>query len=267
MGERGVIRVDQYQLIRHLFAVEGLSQREIARRLGISRNTVARYCEGRNVPWEGRFVENRNPRAITPEVEAFVRRCLGEDKETNQPKQKHTAKRIYDRLCTEIGFRGGESTIRRLVREMKAKLPQVYLPLAFAPGEAAQADWGAGAVVMNGRKITANLFCIRLCFSCAPFVVAYPSQREEVFLEAHREAFEFFSGVPRALIYDNLKTAVKEGWGKTAREQEKFLAFRAHYAYESRFCNLRKSHEKGLVENLVGYSRRRNHRGGMMLLE
>lgn len=246
--------MDQYQLIRHLFAVEGLSQREIARRLGISRNTVARYCEGRDVPWETK-TSVRKPRVITPEVEAFVRRCFDEDRETNQPKQKHTAKRIYDRLC-EIGFRGGESTIRRLVREMKAKLPQVYLPLTFAPGEAAQVDWGAGAVIMNGRKIEANLFCIRLCFSCAPFVVAYPSQREEVFLEAHREAFEFFGGAPRALIYDNLKTAVKEGWGKTAREQEKFLALRAHYAYETRFCNLRKSHEKGLVENLVGYSRR-----------
>lgn len=248
--------MDRYQLIRHLFAVEGLSQREIARRLGISRNTVARYCEGRNVPWEGRSVENRKPRVITPEVEAFVKCCLDEDRENNRPKQKHTAKRIYDRLCTETGFRGGESTIRRLVREMKAKLPQVYIPLAFAPGEAAQVDWGTGAVIMKNRKIEANLFCIRLCFSCAPFVIAYPSQREEVFLEAHREAFEFFGGVPKALIYDNLKTAVKEGWGKTAREQEKFLAFRAHYAYESRFCNLRESHEKGLVENLVGYSRR-----------
>jgi len=187
--------VDQYQLIRYLFAVERLSQREIARRLGISRNTVARYCEGRDVPWETK-TSVRKPRVITPEVEAFVKRCLDEDKETNQPKQKHTAKRIYDRLCAEIGFRGGESTIRRLVREIKAKLPQVYIPLAFAPGEAAQVDWGAGAVIMNGRKIEANLFCIRLCFSCAPFVVAYPSQREEVFLGAHREAFEFFGGVP-----------------------------------------------------------------------
>lgn len=247
--------MDQYQLIRYLFAVEGLSQREIARRLGVSRNTVARYCEGRDVPWETK-TSVRKPRVITPEVEAFVRRRLDKDKETNRPKQKHTTKRIYERLRAETGFRGGESTIRRLVREMKAKLPQVYLPLAFAPGEAAQVDWGIGAVFMNGRKIEANLFCIRLCFSCAPFVVAYPSQREEVFLEAHGEAFEFFGGVPRALIYDNLKTAVKEGWGKTAREQEKFLAFRAHYAYETRFCNLRKSHEKGLVENLVGYSRR-----------
>ncbi|MGI6488121.1 MAG: IS21 family transposase [Syntrophothermaceae bacterium] len=109
---------------------------------------------------------------------------------------------------------------------------------------------------MAGKKTKVNLFCMRLCSSCAPFVLAFPSQREEAFLEGHQRAFSFFGGVPGDIIYDNLKTAVKEGWGKAAREQEKFTKFRAHYVYDSRFCNPGEGHEKGLIEDLVGYSRR-----------
>jgi len=71
---------------------------------------------------------------------------------------------------------------------------------------------------MGGKKITANLLCFRLCYTCAPFVIAYPFQREEALYEGHKMAFEFFGGVPKTLIYDNLKTAVKDGWGKTAKE-------------------------------------------------
>lgn len=254
-GGVGVIRVDQYQLIRHLYAVEGVSQREIARRLGISRNTVRRYCNGENFPWERQKPVSHPSGVISPEVREFVQNCLDQDKSANR-KQRHTARRIYERLQEELGFKGGESTIRQLVRQLKAKLPEVYVPLAFAPGEAAQVDWGTATAIIAGQKVEANLFCMRLCFSCTPFVMAFPSQREEAFLEGHQQAFNYFSGVTRAIIYDNLKTAVKDGWGKLAREQERFIAFRAHHAYESRFCNPGEGHEKGLVENLVGYIRR-----------
>jgi transposase len=181
---------------------------------------------------------------------------LEEDAQSPNKKQKHTAQRIYDRLCDEKGFTGGCSTIRNAVKELRDKLPKVYVPLAFDPGEAIQVDWGQATIILNGVKIQAHLFCMRLCHSIAPFVIAYPTEREEVFLEAHVKGFEFFGGVSRDLIYDNLKTAVKEGWGKTAREQDKFAAFRAHYAYRPVFCNPGEGHEKGLVENLVGYARR-----------
>lgn len=139
---------------------------------------------------------------------------------------------------------------------MKAKLPEVYVPLWLVPGEAAQVDLGEAMVLIAGKQTELNLFCMRLCHSCAPFVMAFPSQREEVFLEGHQRAFEYFQGVPKRIIYDNLKTAVKEGWGKHAKEQDRFKAFRSHYAYEAMFCNTGEVHEKGLIENLVGYIRR-----------
>jgi len=202
--------VDQYQHIRHLYLVEGLSQRAIARQLKISRNTVRRYCNGAHVPWE-RKTSPRKAQVVTAEVIEFIEQCLKEDENALDRRQKHTAKRIYDRLRQEKGFRGGESTIRRVVRELKAKPSKVYVPLSFSPGEAIQVDWGTATVIMAGQRTEVNLFCMRLCFSCAPFVVAYPSQREEAFLEGHKAGFELFGGVSRYIIYDNLKTAVKEG--------------------------------------------------------
>ena len=247
--------MDQYQIIRRMFVVEGLSQRAIARELGISRNTVRRYCQGENVPWE-RKSGPRASRVVTPEVIEFIKACFEQDANSPDKRQKHTAQNIYNRLCNEKGFTGGESTIRRAVNLLQEKMPRVYVPLAFDPGEAIQVDWGTGTVILNGVKTEAHLFCMRLCHSLAPFVIAYPCEREEAFFEGHVKGFEFYGGISRDLIYDNLKTAVKDGWGKTAREQDKFAAFRAHHAYRSIFCNPGEGHEKGLVENLVGYARR-----------
>jgi transposase len=118
-------------------------------------------------------------------------------------KQQHTAKKIYERLQQELNFTGGASTVRSVVREMKEKIPQVYIPLSYSPGEAAQVDGGTAVVYITGQKTNVNLFCVRLCSSCAPFVIAFPSQREEAFLEGHQKAFEFFGGVARELIYDD----------------------------------------------------------------
>jgi transposase len=250
------IEVDQYQNIRYLYIVQGLSKREIARRLGISRNTVAKYCEGRQVPWK-RKTYHRKPTVITPEVEEFIETCLKEDQEAPK-KQHHTAKRIYDRLVAEKAFTGAESTVRQAVRQIKNELPkQVFIPLSFEPGEAAQIDWGEATFYLKGEKTKAMLFCIRLCYSLAPFAVAFPAQNQESFLEGHVLAAEYFGGVTRRNIYDNVKTAVKEGWGRyVVAEQEMFRALRAHYAFQADFCNPGEAHEKGLVENLVGYLRR-----------
>jgi len=246
--------VDLYKHIRQMHAVEGVSQREIARRLGISRNTVSKYCEGAALPWERKQPERKSP-VVTSEIETFIRLCLEHDKEAPR-KQKHTGHRIYERLRDELGFQGAESTIRFRVGQIRKNLPKAYIPLEFAPGEAAQVDWGTATVILNGIRQEIHLFCMRLCFSCAPFVIAYPSEREEAFLEGHQIAFSYFDGVAHYCIYDNLKTAVKEGWGRHAREQKNFSAFLAHYALQAKFCNPGEGHEKGLVENLVGWIRR-----------
>jgi hypothetical protein len=102
-----------------------------------------------------------------------------------------------------------------------------------------------------------QLFVGRLCFSKIPFLAAFPNQQQEALFEAHEKAFDFFGGVPRTIWYDRLSQAVRKALpGHKPQEQEAFIAFRSHYLFESRFCNPREAHEKGLVENLVGYARR-----------
>ena len=248
-----VITVEIYKQIRRM-RLDGMSQRQIAAVLRISRNTVKKYWDGDSVPWE-RKDYSREASVLTEDVIAFVRQCLDEDAH-NPRKQHHTAKRIYDRLVAECGFTGGETTVRRLVRELREKPQEAFVPLAFPAGDAMQIDWGEATVYLNGVKTTVNLFCARLCYSGAPMVLAYRRQNEESFLEANVHALEYFGGVPRHVIFDNAKVAVKDGFGAHAKKQAGYSALSAHYGFDAVFCNPASGNEKGLVEGLVGYIRR-----------
>ncbi|MBW8381644.1 MAG: IS21 family transposase [Youngiibacter sp.] len=235
-----------------------MSQRAIAKKLGISRQTVKKYGEGETIPGN-RKTYNRQPGVISPEVIRFIQSCFDADANENLSKQKHTAKRIYARLVKEMDFNGGESTIRAIVTSLRSNYtvpPQAMMPLSYAPGEAMQIDWGVATVYLQEKKKKLNIFCARLCFSCDIFVIAYKAANEESFLEAQQLAFDYFGGVPRRVIFDNAKVAVKDGFGLNAKPQARYLSFKAHYAFDLDFCNPAKGNEKGLVENLVGYSRR-----------
>ena len=138
-----VITVEIYKQIRKM-RLQGTSQRQIAASLQISRNTVKKYWDGDSVPWE-RKNYSREATILTENVVAFVRHCLEED--TRSPKkQRHTAKRIYDRLVDELGFTGGETTVRRLVSQLRKKRQEEFVPLSFPPGDAMQIDWGEATV-------------------------------------------------------------------------------------------------------------------------
>ena len=253
-AEKVVVTVGMYGEIRRLH-LEGLSQRGIAQRLHISRNTVRKYCDGDAVPWE-RKPHERAPAVVTEEVQLFIRGCLREDELQGIRKQRHTAKRIYDRLVEERGFCGGESTIRNAVRKLRNKAAKACIPLEFPAGSAVQVDWGEATVLLDGRKTVVNLFCARLCYSCAPIVFAYRRQNEECFLDALVRVFEYYGGVPRRVIFDNGRVAVKDGFGAWAQKQEGYARLSAHYGFEAVFCNPASGHEKGLVEGLVGFIRR-----------
>ena len=246
--------MSDYEQIRKRY-LAGESQRSIAKSLGISRNTVAKYCKGAAVPWERKTPE-RDSTVLTDEVSAFILSCLEEDQQVSFKKQKHTAKRIYDRLVAEKGFTGGESTIRRKVKELKALIPKAFIPLNFAPGDAMQVDCGEADVYINGIKTRINLFCARLCYSCRPFVMAYHKQNTESFCEAIIRTFSIMNGVTKRIIFDNGRVAVKCGVGSHAKMQDTYAALSAHYGFEAVFCNPGQGHEKGLVEGLVGWARR-----------
>ena len=248
-----VITVEIYKQIRKM-RLDGMSQRKIAAALHISRNTVKKYWDGDTVLWECKDY-SREASVLTGDVETFVRQCLDEDTHSLR-KQHHTAKRIYERLVEECGFTGGETTVRRLVRELREKPQEAFVPLVFLAGDAMQIAWGEATVYLNSVKTTVNLFCARLCYSGAPMVLAYRRQNEESFLDALVRVFQCFSGVPRRVIFDNGKVAVKDVFGAQARKLAGYAALAAHYGFEAVFCNPASGNEKGLVEGLVGYTRR-----------
>lgn len=249
-----VITLEIYQEVRRM-ALDGFSQRQIAKTLHISRNTVKKYYKGDTMP-DNRKEYKRNASVLQVDVVNFVKRCLEADEAVGLRKQHHTAKRIYDRLVDEYNFIGGESTIRRLVQDLRIKTTEPFIPLAFPPGDAMQVDWGEATVYLNGVKTLVNLFCARMCYSCAPMVVAYHRQNEESFLDAFVQVFQYFGGVPRHVIFDNGKVAVKAGFGANAQKQAGYTALAAHYGFEAVFCNPASGNEKGLVEGLVGFIRR-----------
>ena len=224
-----VVGMSLYSQIREAY-ISGESQRSIAKRLGVSRPTVKKYCGGAIMPGV-RKEYLRSPSVVTPQVENFIRMCLEADKEEGLRKQSHTAKRIYDRLVSEMGFTGSYSIVRRVVHEMKEQyIPaQADMPLEYDPGDAMQIDWGEATIYLRGERKTIQIFCGRLCYSCDIFVMACLNQNAESFLEAQQRMFDHFGGVPRRLIFDNGKVGVKEGFGLHAVAQDYYRMFSAHY--------------------------------------
>ena len=250
-----MLTVDQHAAIRHAFYNEDKGIREIARDLGVSRQSVRKAIASLTPP---RYTQSR-PRPA-PKLDAFRERILALlDEQAAQPrKQRYTTGKIYQLLATE-GYTGSESRLRAYIGELKQrrKRPKTFLPLQFQPGQDAQADWGEAQVVIAGERVTVQLFVMRLCYARRTFACCFPTQRQEAFFAGHVAAFSFFGGVPQRISYDNLTTAVAPIFtGRTRSERTAFTAFRSYYLFESHFCNLNAGHEKGQVEHGVGYIRR-----------
>jgi transposase len=179
-------------------------------------------------------------------------------------KQRHTARRIHRRLVEEYGFQGAESTVRLYVRGRRRGMGIVrdtHVPRDHAPGQEAEVDWYEAEVDFPEGRQTVQFFEMRACFSGREFHMGFPRQTQQAFLEGHAEAFAYFGGIFPRIRYDNLKAAVKKLLqGRRRQEQDRFVAMRSHYLFESEFCRpgVDGAPEKGGVENGVGRFRR-NH--------
>src|SRR5215203_5634329 len=245
--------VELYGRVRHACHVEGLSIREAARRFGIHRNTVRKMLAFAVPPGYRRREPPARPRlgAFT----AIIDRILEEDRSA-PAKQRHTAKRIHERRRAEHGFAGGYTIVKDYVRERRARVREVFVPLEHPPGHA-QADFGEAVAVVGGVERKVHFFCLDLPHSDAGFVKAYPAERLEAFCDGHNAAFAFFGGVPRSILYDNTRLAVARILGDGTRERSRaFAELQSHYLFLDRFGRPGKGNDKGKVEGLVGYARR-----------
>jgi transposase len=179
-------------------------------------------------------------------------------------KQRHTARRIYERILAEVpGCTPAERTVRQYLERRRHALGlaehETFVPQSYDWGVEAQIDWYEAYADLDGERVKLQVFSMRSMASGAAFHRAYPCATQQAFLEAHELAFAYFEGVFRVLRYDNLTSAVK----KILRGQQRdltarFIAFRSHWGYRAEFCTPGEGHEKGGVEGEVGYFRR-NH--------
>lgn len=235
--------------------------RALAVKHRVHRRTV-RQALSCAVPPERKTPEREAP-ALGPYREIVVG-WLRADLEV-PPKQRHTARRVWQRLRAEHCAEVAESTVRAFVAEVRAELSgettAVMVPQLHDPGGEAEVDFGEFAAWIDGVLVKLWMFCMRLAASGRAFHVAFATQAQEAFLEGHRLAFEAFGGVPRRVRYDNLKPAVNKVLvGRDRVEHDRFVALRSHYGFDSFFClpGIEGAHEKGGVEGEVGRFRRRH---------
>jgi transposase len=248
-----MFRVEIYGRVRRAVLVEGRSQRGVAREFGISREMVSKMLRYAVPPGYQRQQPVKRPK-LGPWL-GVIDEILEEDKK-RPARQRHTSKRIFERLREEHGFTGGYTIVKDYVHGQKLRGQEMFIPLAHPAGEA-QGDFGEALVVVAGVEQKAHYLAMDLPHSDDCFVRAFPAETTEAFLEGHVRAFAYFGGVPTRILYDNTKIAVARILGGEERQRTRaFSELQSHYLFADKFGRPAKGNDKGKVEGLVGYARR-----------
>jgi transposase len=245
--------MQQWTEIRRRVLTGELGRRAACREYKLGWHTLKKILAYEEPPGYRRKQPRRKPKleAFLPVVHQIL-----EDDRSAPKKQRHTAKRILERLRDEHGFSGGYTIVKDAVRAWKQGHQEVFLPLLHPPGEA-QVDFGEATIKLGGAEMKVALFVMTLPYSGAIFVQAFPRECTETFLEGHRRAFEYFGGVPKRISYDNSRIAVIEVQeGRKRKLTKEFLRLQSSYLFQEHFCLVRRANEKGHVERLLGYARR-----------
>ncbi len=244
--------MELYARVRRAVVVEKMSEREAARQFGLARETVRKMLRYSAPPGY-----RRQQPARRPKLDAWVGaidQILEDDKALGK-KQRHTAKRIFERLRDEHSYTGGYTIVKDYVRLRKLSQREMFVPLEHPPGDA-QADFGEAMVVIGGVERKAHYLAVDLPQS-DDCLMAFPAETTEAFLEGHNYAFAYFGGVPRTILYDNTKLAVARILGDGTRMKTRaFTELQSHYLFAEKFGRPGKGNDKGKVEGLVGYARR-----------
>lgn len=245
--------MELYARVRRAVQVDGISEREAARQFGIARSTVRKMLKYSIPPGY-----SRNQPIRRPKLDAWtgiIDQILADDKQ-RPAKQRHSVKRIVERLRAEYAYTGGYTIVKDYVRRQKLSQREMFVPLEHPPGNA-QVDFGEALVMIAGQEQKAHYFCMDLPQSDDSFVMAFPAETTEAFLEGHVQAFAYFEGVPATILYDNTKLAVAQILGDGTRKRTRaFSELQSHYLFAERFGRPGKGNDKGKVEGLVGYARR-----------
>ena len=255
--------------VRRMYLRQQLSKREIARRTGLSRNTIDTWLKDKPDVLEPVYPA----RQVETKLDAYADTLRGW-LTTNQHRTKRdrrTVHAMYEEL-TAMGYRGSYGRVaafaRRFCDEQSktggAGGGRAFVPMKYPLGEAFQFDWSTEYAFVGGQRCRLDVAHTKLCASRAFWLTAYPTQSHEMLFDAHARAFAAFGGVPTRGIYDNMKTAVdRVGRGKQRTINARFAAMASHYLFEPEFCNVASGWEKGIVEKNVLDRRRQIWREAM----
>jgi transposase len=253
-GEEEMIGMNQIDQIKELQR-QGYGPKEIAERLGIDRKTSSKYMLQED--YSASVKEQRQLPSKLDRWKPQIEKWLEEDQRMRF-KQRHTAKRIHDRLVAEhpSDYVCSYPLVQRYVKQRKEqrKESEGFLELVWAPGEA-QADFGEADVIEAGMKRTVKYLTMSFPCSNGGYLQTFGGETAECVAQGLLDIFHHIGGVPSRIVFDNAS-----GVGRRIRDRvilaELFLRFKCHYGFSVSFCNPASGHEKGHVENKVGYLRR-----------
>lgn len=239
------ISKDKECQILRLFHADKWPPGTIAAQVGVHHDVVERVLEQAGLP--------QKPIVRPSMADPYVPFML--DKLKEYPSL--CASRLFQ-MVKERGYPGRPDHFRAIVARYRPRPPaEAYLRLRTLPGEQGQVDWGSFGKVKIGRAVRLlSAFVMVLSFSRYLFLRFYYDQVMSSFLSGHADAFGFFQGVPRVLLYDNLKSCVLERQGDAIRFHPTLLGFAGHYHYEPRPVAVARGNEKGRVERAIQYVRR-----------
>ena len=256
-----MIDVALLSVIRRWHLRDGMPIREIARRTGLSRNTVRKYLASGVI--EPSYPKRKSPSKLDA-YEQTLTSWLHREARRNR-KQRRCVKQLFGELV-KLGYSGSYDRVAAFAREWRRQQREAarqasngtYVPLVFMPGEAFQFDWSEDWAVINGQKTKLQIAQFKLSYSRAFYLRAYLLQTHEMLFDAHNHAFVALGGVPERGIYDNMKTAVdRVGSGKARTVNARFQAMVSHFLFEAEFCNPAVGWEKGQIEKNVRDARHR----------
>ena len=248
---RMITDMELWSEVRRRVLTGQLSKRAACREYGIHWQTLEKMLSHAEPP--GYRLAKSRPSKLEP-FQPIIDEILISDRKVHR-KQRHTSKRIFERLRDEHGYEGGWTLVKDAVRAWKQHHQEVFLPLSHPPGEA-QVDFGFADVWLEGELTKVALFVMTLPYSDAVFMQAFPRECTEAFVEGHRRAFDFFGGVPIRISYDNSKIAVARITGSRERKVTvEFQRLKSHFLFEEHFCLVRRPNEKGHVERLLDFAR------------
>ena len=256
-----MIDVALLSVIRRWHHREGVPIRQIARRTGLSRNTVRKYLASNVV--EPRYPQRQSPSKLDDYEQTLISWLFRETK--RHRKQRRSVKQLFHDLV-KLGYTGSYDRVAAFARRWREAQQEaqrtagnkIFVPLQFAPGEAFQFDWSEDWAVIDGVNTKLQLAHFKLSYSRAFILRAYLLQSHEMLFDAHAHGLRVLGGIPERGIYDNMKTAVDQvGRGKARLVNKRFQAMVSHYLFEAEFCNPAAGWEKGQVEKGVQDARHR----------